>query len=77
MATTPTRHWPNAVLVLDQRLRRCPNIKTTLGECAVFTDNAPPVNTCVGVSCFELPVAQTVFFQTQYPAESISGIIYL
>ena len=31
-----TKHWPNAGLMLDQRLRRWPNIKPALGQCFVF-----------------------------------------
>ena len=29
-------HSPNAVSMLGQRRRRCANIETSLGECAVF-----------------------------------------
>ena len=36
MDTTPTRYLPNAVSMLDQRLRRWPNIEPTLGECIMF-----------------------------------------
>ena len=36
MDTTPTRHSPNAVLMLDQRLRRWPNIEPTLEKCTMF-----------------------------------------
>ena len=33
---TTTRHWPDVVLMLARRLRRRPNIKTTLGQRLVF-----------------------------------------
>ena len=34
--TTPTRHSPNAVLMLGQRLRRWPNIEPILEKCTMF-----------------------------------------
>ena len=34
--TTPTRHSPNTVLMLGQRLRRWPNIEPTLEKCTMF-----------------------------------------
>ena len=34
--TANTKHSPNAVSMLAHRLRRWPNIETTLGECLVF-----------------------------------------
>ena len=40
MDTTPTRHSPNTVLMLDHRLRRWPNIKQALGECTLFAEKA-------------------------------------
>ena len=36
-----TRHWPNVVLMLARRLRRRPNIKTTLDERLVFALKLP------------------------------------
>ena len=46
MNTTPTRHSPNAVLMLGQRLRRRPNIKTTLEKCSmVERKSSCPANT--------------------------------
>ena len=30
-----TIHWPNAVLMLGQRLRRCPSINPALGQCII------------------------------------------
>ena len=47
--------------MLHQRLRRWPNIDTTLGECVVFVGEALPVNTYVGVRCFELPAVTQQF----------------
>ena len=32
-----TRHWPSAVLMLVQYLRRWPNINPALGQCLLFT----------------------------------------
>ena len=79
MDTTPTIHSPNAVLMLNQRLRRWPNIYPALGECAMFAGKALlSIHAWRGggVSCFELPeVIQSVSFQTQHPAKSIGGII--
>ena len=40
MGTTPTRHSPNTVFMLVQRLRRWPNIKPALGECTLFAGKA-------------------------------------
>ena len=34
-----TRHFPNVALMLARRLRRRPNIKTTLEKCLVFAGN--------------------------------------
>ena len=36
MDTTSTRQSPNAVLMLDQRLRRWTNINQTLGDSKMF-----------------------------------------
>ena len=41
-----TRHWPNVVLMLTRRLRRRPNIKTTLGQCLVLAGYDPMVFKC-------------------------------
>ena len=43
--TTPTRHSPNAVLMLGQRLRRWPNIEPTLEKCTMFERNPPAQQT--------------------------------
>ena len=40
MDTTLTRHSPNAVLMLDQRLRRWPNTKQALSQCTMFSGKA-------------------------------------
>ena len=45
MDTTPTRHSPNAVLMLDQRLRRWPNIKPTLEKCTCLRESPPAQQT--------------------------------
>ena len=36
--TANTKHSPNVILMLDHRLRRWTNIKTTLGKCLVFAE---------------------------------------
>ena len=38
-----TKHWPNVVLMLARRLRRRPNIKTTLGQCFVLAGTSVDV----------------------------------
>ena len=48
------RHLPNAVLMLDQRLRRWPNIEPTLAECTVFEEGCP-VNTHSRGQLFHYP----------------------
>ena len=35
-----TRHWTNVDLMLGHRLRRWPNIKTTLDQCFLFAESA-------------------------------------
>ena len=46
MDTTPTRHSPNTVLMLGQRLRRWPNIEPTLEKCTIFEEKSScPANT--------------------------------
>ena len=46
MDTTPTRHSPNAVLMLGQRLRRWPNIEPTLEKFTMFERKSScPANT--------------------------------
>ena len=75
MDTTPTRHSPNAVLMLDQRLRRWPNInrhwvrvQCLLGE--------PSCQYMRGGQLFRAPRSNTtVSFQTQCLTKSIGGII--
>ena len=52
--THPTRHSPNAILMLDQRLWRWPNSEPTLEECIMFEGKS----LCQykrGVSCFDIP----------------------
>ena len=51
MDTTPTRHSPNAVSLLEQRLRRWPNIEQTLAECTKF-EGKLSCRYIRGVSCF-------------------------
>ena len=41
-----TRNWPSAVLMLARRLRRRPNIKTTLRQCLVLAGGLSPVLLC-------------------------------
>ena len=46
MDNTPTRHLPDAVLMLGQRLRRWPNIEPTMGKCTMFEGKSScPANT--------------------------------
>ena len=59
MDTTPTRHSPNTVLMLDQHVRHWPNNKPTLAECTIF--GKPSCAYIKRVSCFEIPaVIQSV-----------------
>ena len=54
MDTTPTRHSPNVVLMLDQRLRRSSKIEPTWEVCTMFEGN-PYCQYMLEVSCFEIP----------------------
>ena len=51
MDTTPARHSLNTVLMLDQRLRRWPNIEPTLAECTMFEEKLS-CQYIHGISCF-------------------------
>ena len=45
-----TRRSPNVVLMLCQRRRRWPNIKTTLGQCLVYTCYSTNTRRCSNVA---------------------------
>ena len=64
-------YYSNAVLMLDQRLRRWPNIEPTLEECTVLEEK-PSCRYMPGVSClFEIPaIIESVSLQTQCTAKS-------
>ena len=71
MDTTPTRHSPNAVLMLAQRLRRWPNIEPTLEKCTMFEGKSSCMSIQVWVSPFRNPHSNTVsLFANQRPAKS-------
>ena len=65
------RNWPNAVLMLDQRLRRWPTLNQHLVECAVLAGKALTVNMLEAVSSlFPVPHGNTTYcVTTQSPHE--------
>ena len=72
MASTPTRHCPNGVLMICQRLRRWPNINPIFGECAVFAGKTLTLN-MRGGQLFLAPNT-TVCVSTQSSYESIGEL---
>ena len=71
------RHSPNAVSMLDQRLRRWPNIKPPLSECAIFAGKdllSIHLFQTVGVGCFVvLTVKNQLAFKPNTQLRTLGG----
>ena len=72
---TQTRHWLNALLMLDQCPRRWPNIDPRVHN--VWGKAVLSIR-ILGVSCFAIPaVTRSVRLQTQRPAKSLDWELWV
>ena len=76
MDISPTRHRPNAVLMLGQHLRRWTNIKPTLGECVVLPGEARTVN-MRGSQLFLAPHGKTFVSQPKAHLKELANYLLL